>query len=156
MLLTLTTRFACPAERCFDEVQTPRLLMHIAKPIVHFTPVNPPQLPLRWEERDYEVAIHLLGFFPLGRQMVRISGQDHSARDGRFSVELRDNGSGTLMSRWDHRIFIRSAEDGCDYTDQVDIRAGLLTPFVWLFALGLYAHRQRRWRQLVQRNFSYA
>jgi hypothetical protein len=156
MLLTLKTRLDCTAERCFDEVQTPRLLMHIAQPLVHFTPIAPPQLPARWEEREYKVAMHLLGFLPMGQQMVRISGQDHSARDGCFSVELRDKGSGTLISRWDHRIFIRAADQGCHYTDQVDIRAGLLTPCVWLFALCFYAHRQRRWRQLVQRSFSYA
>ena len=77
MLLTLTSRLACPAERCFAEVQTPRLLMHIAQPLVHFTPIDPPELPARWEQRDYQVAMHLLGFLPLGRQMVRISGQDH-------------------------------------------------------------------------------
>lgn len=156
MQLTLTTHLDCAAERCFDEVQTPQLLLHVAQPLVHFTPIDPPQLPARWETREYQVAMHLLGFIPLGRQVVRISGQDHSARDGRFSVELRDNGSGTLVSRWDHRIRIQAADQGCDYTDQVDIRAGLLTPLVYLFALFFYAHRQRRWRQLVQRSFSYA
>nr|WP_315479329.1 hypothetical protein [uncultured Rhodoferax sp.] len=156
MLLTLKTRLDCTAERCFDEVQTTRLLLHIAQPLVHFTPITPPQLPARWEAREYEVAMHLLGCIPLGRQMVRISGQDHSQRDGHFSVELRDNGSGTLISRWDHRIFIQAAEQGCHYTDQVDIRAGWLTPLVWLFAWGFYKHRQQRWQQLVRRSFSYA
>lgn len=156
MRLTRTIRLACTAERCFDEVQTTRLLVHIAQPLLYFTPVDPPQLPSRWEEREYTVAMHWLGLLPLGQHIVRISGQDHTQRDGRFSVELRDNGSGTLIARWDHRIFIQAAAQGCDYTDQVDIQAGLLTPLAWLFAWGFYRHRQQRWQQLVRRNFSYA
>ncbi len=131
-------------------------MVHIAQPLLYVTPVDPPQLPNRWEEREYLVAMHLLGLLPLGQHTVRISGQDHTQRDGRFSVELRDNGSGTLIARWDHRIFILAAAQGCDYTDQVDIQAGLLTPLVWLFAWGFYRHRQRRWQQLVSRSFSYA
>jgi hypothetical protein len=155
MLLALTTRFSCSAERCFDEVKTTRLLMHVAQPLVYFTPVEPATLPVHWEEREYRVAMHLLGLIPMGYQMVRISGQDHSQRDGKFSVELRDKGSGTWIQRWDHRIFITAAGSGCDYTDQVDIHAGLLTPLVWLFACYFYRHRQKRWQQLIRRNFSY-
>lgn len=156
MLLVLKTRLACSAERCFDEVKTTRLLRHIAQPLVHFTPVEPSTWPVQWEEREYKVAMHFMGLIPMGHQMVRISGQDHSATAGKFSVELRDNGSGALIERWDHRIFITANDGGCDYTDQVDIRAGLLTPFVWLFAWYFYRHRQYRWQQLIRRNFSYA
>jgi hypothetical protein len=156
MKLVLKTRLACTAERCFDEVKTTRLLLHIARPLLHFVPMEPTALPAEWEEREYQVSIRLLGIIPMGYQMVRISGQDHSATAGKFSVELRDNGSGTWMQRWDHRIFITAADQSCDYTDQVDIRAGLLTPLFWLFAWYFYRHRQHRWRQLIRRNFTYA
>jgi hypothetical protein len=33
--------------------------------------------------------------------------------------------------------------------DRVDIRAGLLTPFIWLFAQGFYRWRQYRWGRLL-------
>ena len=35
------------------------------------------------------------------------------------------------------------------------IEAGILTPFVWLFARQFYAHRQRRWAALAANGFSY-
>lgn len=35
------------------------------------------------------------------------------------------------------------------YRDRVEVRAGPLTPFEWLFAHHLYWHRQRRWKELV-------
>ena len=58
------------------------------------------------------------------------------------------------VERWDHLITI--APDGPSrtrYRDTVDIEAGLLTPFVWLFAQFFYRHRQRRWRALAQTGF---
>lgn len=160
MQLTLHNAFDCSAERCFSEVQKPALMQHIAKPLVHFVPRNPVQLPALWEAKDYIVSLRLFGWLPIGAQLVRISGQDHSARDGTFSVELRDNGCGTLVRRWDHRIFIRDAStpgapDQCSYTDQVDIQAGLLTPIVAAFAWFFYRHRQKRWKQLIRKEFAY-
>jgi len=37
----------------------------------------------------------------------------------------------------------------------VTIEAGILTPFVWLFARLFYAHRQRRWAALAAKGFSH-
>jgi len=37
----------------------------------------------------------------------------------------------------------------------VDIEAGLLTPFIWLFSQVFYRHRQRRWQALVKRQFAF-
>ena len=36
------------------------------------------------------------------------------------------------------------------YTDQVEIRAGWKTPFVWLWANAFYAHRQKKWIRLLK------
>jgi len=36
----------------------------------------------------------------------------------------------------------------------VTIKAGVLTPFVWLFARLFYAHRQRRWATLAAKGFN--
>jgi len=38
-----------------------------------------------------------------------------------------------------------------EYSDEIEIRAGLLTPVIWAFAHGFYRHRQRRWRVLLSR-----
>ncbi|WP_374137484.1 hypothetical protein [Sphingomonas sp.] len=70
--------------------------------------------------------------------------------------QMRDNGSGDLIKRWDHWITIEPiAPDRCRYTDEVEVSAGIFTPFIWLFALVFYAHRQSRWRALVKSGFAY-
>ena len=38
----------------------------------------------------------------------------------------------------------------------LSFRAGVLTPFIWLFAQLFYRHRQSRWRRLVANGFDYA
>lgn len=69
-------------------------------------------------------------------------------------MELRDDGRGTLATKWDHLITIQASEQG-SYTDRVEVRAGVLTPFVWLFSWFFYRHRQRRWQRLIANGFAY-
>jgi hypothetical protein len=38
---------------------------------------------------------------------------------------------------------------GTHYSDEVEVSAGALTPFIWAFAQIFYWHRQRRWRGLA-------
>jgi hypothetical protein len=69
---------------------------------------------------------------------------------------VRDNGHGDLPRKWDHRItLVPQPGGGTLYTDRVEVGAGVLTPFVWLFAGMFYRHRQRRWRRLVENDFDY-
>jgi hypothetical protein len=36
-------------------------------------------------------------------------------------------------------------------SDEIEIEAGWLTFFVWLFAQWFYRHRQRKWRNVARR-----
>jgi len=151
MIVARSTFLSCPFEQCVEEVLTSRLLQYVASPLVAFVPVNPPALPERWEEHKYVVRLRLFGFIPFGRQTINISVLSRS----NSHIELRDNGYGSLISKWDHLINIRSANVGCVYSDRVDVKAGVLTPFVWAFAWLFYRHRQRRWQRLVSSAFKY-
>lgn len=68
---------------------------------------------------------------------------------------LGDNGYSPLISKWDHLITAQEVNGGTLYRDSVTIKAGILTPFVWLFARLFYAHRQRRWATLAANGFNY-
>lgn len=155
MLVERSVLLACSPQQCFAEVQTPRLMLHIASPLVRFMPIEPQTLPERWEQKEYLFSVRLFGFLPMGRQWVNLSARDRSNESGRFYMELRDNGRGTLMSKWDHRLTIQTSGQGCHYTDRVEVKAGILTPLVWLFAWFFYRHRQRRWQRLAANSFAY-
>lgn len=148
MRLRLATALPVPAECAWELVQTSALLEHVAAPVMRFVPVEPATLPAVWSDGTYRVRPLLFGLLPLGHQWIVIGRPAVGAGFHR----LRDNGRGSLARRWDHLITIEPAgADGCRYTDEVEVEAGVLTPFVWLFAQLFYRHRQRRWRALAAR-----
>ncbi len=148
----LTTVLDCAPERAWAEVQTPRLLAHIAWPWLVFQPIQPDRWPEHWSPGRYLARMRALGVIPLGTQWVDISWPPAAAP----VYQIHDNGTGQLVRGWAHLITLAPAAGGrTRYTDRVDVNAGLLTPFVWLFAWLFYAHRQNRWRTLVRRGFQY-
>ncbi|MCE7988188.1 MAG: hypothetical protein DYG89_44075 [Caldilinea sp. CFX5] len=156
MLVQVSTILDCPAEKAWQEVHTTRLLQYVAAPVLAFAPVDPPTLPEEWAEGKYQVAMKLFGLLPFGKQWIGIikPPTDKTAHPQRY--EVIDNGSGDIVSRWYHRIIIQATADGrTQYTDAVEISAGMLTIFIWLFAQFFYRHRQRRWRKLIKNGFRY-
>lgn len=156
MNVTLSTDLDAPAARVWREVRTPRLLRYVAAPLQTFEPVQPPAWPEEWHAGAYEVRLRLLGVLPLGAHWIVISFPAGEETPGREGFELHDRGHGRLARTWNHRITVQALPDGrTRYSDRVDVRAGPLTPLVWLFAQVFYRHRQRRWRRLVRRHFQY-
>jgi hypothetical protein len=151
MKITLSTKLACPVEKAWQEVRTVRLLRYVARPLLAFEPVEPPVWLEDWQAGDYLARMKFLGILPLGKQWLCAS---FPAVEGGYCV--RDNGHGDLARKWDHCISLAPQPDGSTlYTDRVEIEAGLLTPFVWLFAAMFYRYRQGRWRRLVRNEFDY-
>lgn len=155
MKLHAATLLDAPVGRVWEELQKPALLFHIAAPLVVFRPVDPPVLPARWEEGRYLVSMRLFGILPLGTQWIGIQPPVHEPGPPE-TYRLHDKGSSGLIRVWDHRITLRDAGAGrTQYADWVEIRAGVMTPLVWLFSKLLFSHRQRRWQRLVAADFRY-
>ena len=156
MKTTVSTLLDAKPERVWEELQRPALLEYVAAPLVAFDPVDLEAFPQRWEEDEYRVAMLLFGVIPLGEQTIDVSRQRVDDTEGNQSYQLRDGGTGKLVSVWDHLISVRETPDNKTvYTDEVDVEAGVLTPLVFLFAVVFYRHRHRRWRKLVENNFEY-
>lgn len=91
------------------------------------------------------------GLVPIGTQWIVISVL---SKDPAL-YRLRDGSHGSLVSKWDHLISIEPMTgDRTLYTDDVEVRSGILTPAIWMFAMLFYWHRQRRWQKLVTLRFS--
>lgn len=148
----MQTQLDAPFDRIWDEVNRSRLLQYVAWSLVRFQSVDPSGLPAEWLPGKYEVHMLVFGVLPLGRQWIVIS---HPQTELPIR-ELLDDGHGQIITQWRHLIRVEpvGSKSTC-YTDNLNVRAGLLTPIVWLWAVMFYAHRQRRWRKLVESNFSY-
>ena len=156
MKAKMTTLLDAKPERVWKELQRPELLEYVAAPLLVFDPVEPKSFPERWGEDEYRVVMKLFGVIPLGEQIIRTSKVRVEDSDGERFYQLRDDGTGQLVPVWDHLISVRETPDGKTvYTDEIDVNTGMLTPFIWLFAYIFYRHRQRRWRKLVENDFTY-
>ena len=141
MKVVVRTVLDAPVERIWTELKTTALLRFVAAPLVIFDLIDPPSLPLQWRAESYLVRMRFLGLIPLGRQWIVTSTpqpEDHA----RGVFRLRDKGVGDIAKVWDHLIVIEALADGrTAYRDEVEVRAGVLTLGVWLFAQGFYRHR---------------
>lgn len=156
MRVEISTLLSCSPERAWQEVHTSQLLHYVTYPLQAFIPIEPLELPVVWEEGKYLVGMRSFGFIPLGKQWINITMPTIDSTSGKQHYQLRDNGSGQIATKWDHMITLRETEEGSTYyTDAVEVKAGVLTLFVWLYAQLFYRYRQARWRRLVQQNFQY-
>lgn len=148
MKVSRSTHIALKPEAVWAEVQTAGLLQHIAWPLVRFEPVFSTAFDRFREGGRYEVKLRLFGIIPFGTQWIVTSL--HEAEGTDWPKRLRDNGHSALISRWDHWITVMpDPNGGTHYSDEVEVSAGALTPFIWAFAQIFYWHRQRRWRGLA-------
>lgn len=149
--IELETVLEAHPDRVWSELRRPRLLFHVAAPVIRFRPRRPRIFPEIWRDGTYVAAIRLYGVLPLGPQTIVISYPEPSGGTRR----LRDDGYGGVIRRWDHLMEVAPHPDGTLYRDTVAVEAGWLTRPVAAFARFYYSHRQRRWRALVAAGFDY-
>jgi ligand-binding SRPBCC domain-containing protein len=148
MRVRVATVLQAPMEAVWAALQTPSLLQHVAAPLLVFRPVGGNPFPTVFPDGRLQVAMRAFGVIPLGRQWIDVSRPKVTDTER----QIRDNGSGSLVARWDHLITIRPLSPvTTDYEDAVEIEAGLLTPLVWAYAQVFYRWRQHRWRALARR-----
>lgn len=151
MIVQKSIVLRCTVQQCLQQILSPRLLDYVSWPMVSLLPIDPPVLPAQWQEEKYRMQLRLFGCIAFGEQTINIS----VACRNPDRIELRDNGYGSVISKWDHKITLQPAGDCVIYTDRIDIAAGILTPAVWAFAWLFYRHRQRRWKRLIDNGFIY-
>jgi hypothetical protein len=128
-------------------LQRPSSLAYVAAPVLRFESADGGSLPARWETGTrLRLKLHLFGMVSLGSHVIELERVDPRAG----VIVSREHGR--IARVWNHRIEFRETAPGrVEYADEIEIRAGLLTPLVWLFAQLFYRHRQRRWRKLLRR-----
>lgn len=127
----------------FDKLRELKTLQHIAAPYATFTPENS-NVDLVWEENAaFSFYFKLFRGIPFGIHTIQVIS--FSADDGIYTHEHNSH-----VPIWNHRIILEQlGESATQYTDEVEIGAGWKTPFVYLWAKAFYAHRQRKWQQLL-------
>ncbi len=143
MKLKFQRRLNASTTLVWDKLLSPETLDFVASPMVVFNYQS--EKPVKWIEGNYIVELKLFGFIPFGTQTISISFPNSNSN----TLYLRDNGYSNLITKWDHLISLESLGEHTLYTDNLEVRAGILTPIIWIFGLLFYSHRQRRWVKLI-------
>ena len=117
-------------------------MQYIAAPYASFVPVNE-STDIVWQVGSTSsYRFRLFGFIPFGTHTICIE---------RFDIDvIQSREHNEHVPVWDHRITLRDVDGQTEYTDEVNIKAGWKTPFIWIWAKMFYSHRQRKWIKLLK------
>ena len=144
MQIHIETDLATAADRAWETLQKTETFAYITRGFLGFNNID--RWPNRFSE-DFEIKTRLVlfGLIPLWKHEMRVIHTDPQQR----LIESREGGG--PVHTWNHLIKITPLdEQRCRYLDEVELEAGVLTPFVWLFAQVFYRYRQARWRRLAE------
>ena len=142
MIVRKSSVFPASREAVFEKLQKPEMLQYIAKPYAAFEPVGVEE-PAWKAGSTSAYRVRLFGVIPFGTHTIhilRFDPESVSSHEGNEHVPV-----------WNHDITMIPLDAyHTKYTDQVEIRAGWKTVFVWLWAHAFYAHRQQKWIRLLK------
>ncbi|MEA4971037.1 MAG: hypothetical protein VB051_11045 [Candidatus Pelethousia sp.] len=138
--------FPAPESEVFARLKALKTLQYIAAPYATFAPVVGND-SLVWRAGEvFAFRFKLFGFLPFGIHTIRV------LEFGEGVHGIYTNESNPHVPTWNHRIMLEAIDEATTrYTDEVEIQAGWKTPLVCLWAKCFYAHRQRKWRKLLQK-----
>lgn len=141
MIVRKSSVFPAARKEVYTRLQRLETLQYIAAPYATFTPVENNNDFLWREGAISSYHFRLFGFIPFGIHTIRIEKIDQNG------IQSREHDKHVPV--WNHLIILEDVGNQTKYTDEVEIRAGWKTFFIWLWAKAFYAHRQRKWIGLL-------
>lgn len=148
MIAKITTKLNCTDLKLWSIILKPETLQYIASPILYFTPIHRDEPFNEWRVgKTYKLKIYLFKYLPLGKHYITIFNIDKKLN------KIETHESGLMSPIWNHSILFNRISNEIEYTDQIEIKAGVMTFFIWIFAQIFYRHRQRKLKKLLKRKY---
>lgn len=145
MIVTVQTTLDKPPDVVWAAVKTTSAFLYVTRGFLGFSGSN--RFPAQWQEGDtIHTRIWFFHIIPaLWMHYLRVERVDDAMRE----IQFREQGG--VITTWDHLSRVEETPDGrARYTDQIDMKAGMLTPLVGLFAHIVYHYRQACWHRLAR------
>ena len=143
MRVKVTSILNSPTDNVWSLIKKSSTLLYVTKGFLGFAEAE--KFPNEWLEGTTEnTRLLFFGFLPAWKHQISFLKVSDSER------VLHTKEGGGLVPTWNHIIKVEFlSTNTCRYTDYVEIKAGLFTPLVWLYAKTFYNYRQLRWRSLL-------
>jgi hypothetical protein len=145
MRVHVQTELNMPADAAWNAVQRSDTLVYVNRGMLGFAWLSP--RPETWQAgSNSRVRLLFFNFLPAWKHNLKIAQVDPARR----IISSEENGG--PVKTWNHSIAIEPTQAGrCRYSDTIEIRAGILTLPVAIFAHTIYRYRQWRWRRMAAR-----
>jgi hypothetical protein len=125
----------CEPDVAWRAIANPAVFAAVSRPFLRVSSREPGGFPTAWTgDGPHRVAIRAFGVIPMGVQNIDVA---FTERPGGVRMMI-DSGSAVsgpmrVMHHWDHRMAVSPAPNGRTlYRDRLVVKAGVLTPVVWL------------------------
>jgi hypothetical protein len=147
MKVSITSNIAASTEAAWGLVKLSNTLLYVTRGLMGFKSISS-NLPSEWQQGEtVQLRIMLFGLIPAWRHQITFKHISDS------KMVMLTHESGGVVKTWNHLISIKSVDSSsCNYTDDVEIKAGLFTPLIWFYAHIFYRYRQLRWRLLIRKS----
>jgi ligand-binding SRPBCC domain-containing protein len=144
MMVRVSTELDAPAEVVWAALKRKSCFLHVTRGLMGFPDAE--EWPKEWRQGDEaRTRLHFFHLIPGWEHSLRVIRVDEDKR------ELVSNETGGPVERWNHMLKVKPISGTLSlYTDEIEIRAGSLTPLLWVFAHVFYRYRQMRWRELAR------
>jgi hypothetical protein len=145
MIARISTDLDAPPAAVWEAVKWLDTFRYVTRGVLGYRVTEGTPDDLR-EEMVVRGRLYFFHVLPAWTHSIRVVRVDEQAR------EILTSENGGPVENWGHLIRVQHGpEPGRSrYTDQIDIRAGVLTPLVWAYAHVFYRYRQARWRRLAR------
>lgn len=159
MRVRLNLLLDCSVDAAWEALHSPAVFRAVSGPWTTAESLEPEGFPQRWPGGEHRVRLRMLGLVPMGDQLISL--RDEVAPDGTRIVHDEGGpyrGPMVVVRHWHHRMAVAanplSGTPGSTvartrFSDTLEVRAGVLTPLVWLGFRIFWSMRARQIRRLA-------
>jgi hypothetical protein len=143
--ITICSKLNNSINKIWDKILNIETLGEICKPLATFKIITKEKL-IKWElNTEYVFKLFIYGFIPFGTHKIILGTIDNEKNI------IKSKEHNNVVKIWNHKIIMEKEEERItNYTDEVEIYAGILTLIIAIWGIIFYKHRQKKWKKIAK------
>ncbi|MDR0684802.1 MAG: hypothetical protein LBF83_06710 [Spirochaetaceae bacterium] len=131
--------------KIWDKILNIETLIKICKPMATFK-ITTKEKFIKWKlNTEYVFKLFIYGFVPFGTHKIILETIDNEENI------IKSKEHNNVVKIWNHKITMeKEGELITNYTDEVEIYAGIFTLIIAIWGIIFYKHRQKKWKAIAK------